>query len=323
MKKVSFVLAFAMIFVLCAAFCSCQSTDGYTIPDLDAKSMKMLCIGNINSLEGVDSIRHYDSRIDGGFSAESGEKSIERPTVHQYFIAYSDELGSPVALPWATSSYKDSFMLSADFYAFDGELSELEYKYTYFDTESLFNCTVQIYNGSELVGKLFFDPYVFISRDWIENFVRELESTLVCVSLSRTQTDATPLCLTLGNVENSELCARLIGYSASISGGWYTEFWKSTYKSTASTVQMSFIGAGTLGGGETGNIISLSAEFYEFEGEVNIDDLRVESDDIGQIKIFIGDRLVGLVNYTSDQPIDADMLGRLVIEKNINIYTDE
>lgn len=322
MKKVSFVLAFAMIFALCAAFCSCQSTDGYTIPDLDAKSMKMLCIGNINSLEGVDSIRHYDSRIDGGFSAESGEKSIERPTVHQYFIAYSEELGSPVALPWVASSYKDSFMLSADFYAFDGELSEFEYKYTYFDTESLFNCTVRIYNGSELVGKLFFNPYVFISRDWIENFVRELESTLVCVSLSRTQTDATPLCLTLGNVENSELCARLIGYSASISGGWRTEFWKSSYKSTVSSVEMSFIGAGALAGNsDKENLISLTAEFYDLGGELT--EIRAQSDALGQIKIFDGERLVGLVNYTSDQPIDADVLGRLVIEKIINIYTDE
>lgn len=81
MKKVSFVLVFAMIFALCAAFCGCQSTHGYTIPDLDTKSMKMLCIGNINSLEGVDSIRHYDSRIDGGFSAESGKKSVDRPFI--------------------------------------------------------------------------------------------------------------------------------------------------------------------------------------------------------------------------------------------------
>lgn len=210
-------------------------------------------------------------------------------------------------------------MLSADFYAFDGELSELEYKYTYFDTESLFNCTVRIYNGSELVGKLFFNPYVFISRDWIENFVGELESSLVCVSLSRTQTNTMPLCLTLGNVEDSELCARLIGYSARISGGWHTEFWKSTYKSTASTVQMSFIGSGALAGNsDTENLISLTAEFYDLGGELT--EIRAQSDALGQIKIFDGERLVGLVNYTSDQPIDADVLERLVIEKIINIY---
>lgn len=85
---------------------------------------------------------------------------------------------------------------------------------------------------------------------------------------------------------------------------------------------MSFIGAGALAGNsDKENLISLTAEFYDLGGELT--EIRAQSDALGQIKIFDGERLVGLVNYTSDQPIDADMLGRLVIEKIINIYTDE
>ncbi len=142
-KKLSLIVALAMIFTLCAVLCACQDSDDYVLPELDGGSMKMLCFTNVDSLENIR-IRTYDSRVDGGFSAADGLTCVERPTVHQYFIAYSEELGSPYTLPWVASSYKNSFMLSADFYAFEGEISKLAYEYTYFDTESLFMIMIKI-----------------------------------------------------------------------------------------------------------------------------------------------------------------------------------
>lgn len=310
-KKMSLILIFVALFTLCG--CQGGGTEDYTLPELDGGAMRMLCIGNVDDLESV-SIRTYDSRIEGGFSVSDGQIGVERPTVHQYFIAYSEDLGSPMTLPWTASSYKDSFMLSADFYAFEGKLSELKYEYTYFDTESLFDCTVRIYNGSELVGKLFFNAYVFVSRDWIENFVGELENTFVCVDISRATSGVNPVCLALGNVEKSELCSRIVEYSSSISGGWHTEFWKSSRDDVVFTAQMSFIGAGALG---TENLISLTAEFYETD--MISGTIGAESDTPGQIKIFCGEQLLGLINYTSEQTIDADTLAGLVLDRAVFI----
>lgn len=314
-KRLSLILILAAVLALCG--CQGGSTEDYSVPDLDGGAMRMLCIGNVDGLDSV-SIRTYSSRVEGGFSVSDGQIGVERPTVHQYFIAYNEDLGSPITLPWTASSYKDSFMLSADFYAFEGKLSELKYEYTYFDTESLFDCTVRIYNDSELVGKLFFNAYVFISRDWIENFVGELENALVCVDISRATSGTNSVCLALGNIGESELCSRIVEYSSSISGGWHTDFWKSSRDDVVFSAQMSFIGADELG---AENLISLNAEFYEIDMVSGT--VRTDSDTPGQIKILCGDHLLGLVNYTSEQTIDADMLAHLVLDRAVKIYINK
>ena len=227
-------------------------------------------------------------------------------------------------------SHHYSMIISADFYAFVGEIGEIRYE---FDEHYSKGERIKIYNNDELVSEV----SVITKLKKSEDFYRELlEKTLFVISIDKyseikysdvavnedyyyydPNLDVMEFSyVSLRDVRNSEQVTELIKYDSKFSGGYSSVAHKVGYYDVINEVKLDFSTE------SLNNNIQIEAEFYEYRAAMGkIEYSFVTDKQKGDcVELYTNNYLIGKIFYNSKSEISNEWLTEFLNE-NLVVMT--
>lgn len=123
--------------------------------------------------------------INGGFTSSfsfTGEETLNldepfiNPVIEEYFIVYSEELGTGVDLNLETGAPAISFDMGITLYPVSQNHEhnkDFVFEFSEYTGKFKWQYTVKIYENETLIGECFYYQTVEIPQSWMENYLRK------------------------------------------------------------------------------------------------------------------------------------------------------
>ena len=297
--------------------------------NIDDGTINFLCMRSISKVfteYGIRTHRWNSGYYDEGLYIVDGKEHYTRPHITYNATILSSDLGDGRTFYQKYinkyismhGSYMYSIKISADSYAFQGELGEIRYE---IDEYKLKGKKISIYNNNELIGEttvitklklsddfyrdllnktlfvITVDKYSKIERSQasIDEEIKYLEPNLDIMQLSF---------LSIRDIRNDNDTIELSTYKTKVLGGYSGLFGRWLYDSAVNELDLEFYDK-TLKSN-----IKIETEFYEYRvptGEIEY--VFVADKEKGKcVELYTNSCLVGKIFYSSDAEISQDWL---------------
>lgn len=338
MKFIAEMMLLVLLVTSAFSFAGCADKESVDLSrrfNIDDGTISFLCmrsIPNVFSEYGARTQSWGEGLYDEKLYVVEGDETYSRPRISYSITVLSSELGDGRTFFEkyvnkyinTHGSYEYSMKIHGVFYAFQGEVGELNYKFDKYNSKGE---KIKIYNNDELIAEV----SVITKLKKSEDFYRELlEKTLFVIKVDKYSeiegSVVTPInnlvlgepnldvaqlsYLSIRDIRNYDDVIELTTYKNVFSGGYSGIYWDRSYHEAVNKISLEFTSI------SLASNINIDAEFYEYMSSMGkIYYSFVQDNEKGNcVELYSNSYLVGKVFYSSDSEIPQEWLTEFLNE---------